>query len=1236
MITIEHYKRTFLTVLFALNIGLTGTAQYILTDDNVVVTDGIILSCSYSFDSTNIIIPEIIDGQAVTGIASIGFGVFYRKGIKSIELPSSIETIGNFAFYDNEMISLNLNANTSLTSIGDNAFLSNQISSLDISQCNNLTFIGKGAFSGNGLSNFTLPINSNYTIYGWKDGYGNLYDGGDIVSDYSTFYYVPITYTLTDNDVIVTDGIIQSCSYNFELCDIIIPDTLDGQKVIGIADKDQEHGVFYNKAIQGITLPTTIEHIGNYAFYRNALATIDLSACSALISIGNYAFRANSLSGLDLSACTALTSIGNYAFVENVLTNLVLSPAIDSIGNDAFYWNNLTSLDLSTCTTLVSIGENAFYRNQLINIDLSGCTSLTYIGKQAFNYNKLTDLDLSACTALTYIGNSAFSYNWSLSYIILPTNSEYAIYGWKNSDGTFYNGGDTITDYETHYYVPVPHTLTDEDVVVTGGIIQSCSYNFELVDIIVPKILDGQTVVGIADNKVFMGGVFRYKGIKSIILPSTIEMIGRNAFGSNDLTSLNLSACIALISIGDEAFKENNLTDLILPSSLEIIGNEAFSLNELEKINLNVLTALAYIGSDAFYANPLTDFNIPVNTEFNQIGWKDNTGITYNGGDMVSDLRLTYFVPKPYTLKDFDVEVSEGIIQSCSYRSVWTNIIIPENLDGQIILGIDYKENYDGVFNNKDIVAIDLPSTIVYIGDNAFIGNNLTTLDLSTCSALTTIGNHAFRENDLTDLILPSSIEIIGHFAFNNNLLSVLDLSAYTALYYIGSGAFTENSISGFNLPVNTAYDSLGWKDESGNLWGGGDLIDNLNLTYIVPKPYILTDDDVVVTDGIIQSSSYNIIWTNIIIPDTLDGQEVIGIADDDQGVFCFKDMTSLILPATIKTIGDGAFSYNFLTNLDLSVCTKLISIGYRAFCDNELINVNMSTCTDIISIGEEAFINNSLNSLDLTSCTELAAIGKGAFCNNSLTSADLSNCTSLTSVSERMFASNKLRKIYLPSTIVSIGKNAFEFNNLQSIDLSDYKDLIRIGEYAFAINQIKSLVLPSSIKTISGYAFYSNLLSSLDLSTCTDLSVIDYWAFSYNSISVLNLSGCSSLISINEEAFTSNELTNLDLSGCKKLISIGDRAFFYNKLVSLNLDGCTSLSYIYDSAFYDNELTSIELSACKSLRHIGIRAFSYNYLTSFELPTPDIPGYILSNWIDIFGNTYFGGEIVTNLYCRI
>lgn len=66
-----------------------------------------------------------------------------------------------------------------------------------------------------------------------------------------------------------------------------------------------------------------------------------------------------------------------------------------------------------------------------------------------------------------------------------------------------------------------------------------------------------------------------------------------------------------------------------------------------------------------------------------------------------------------------------------------------------------------------------IDATTTTIGNNAFNGTALTSLDLSLATGLTSIGNNAFQ---------------------NNTALTSLDLSKNTALTSIGQGAFQNNS----------------------------------------------------------------------------------------------------------------------------------------------------------------------------------------------------------------------------------------------------------------------------------------------------------------------------------------------------------------------------------------------------------------------------------------------------------
>jgi len=176
-------------------------------------------------------------------------------------------------------------------------------------------------------------------------------------------------YTLQDEDVEVIDGVIESCSYVGGETSIVIPQSLDGQIVIGIADKSNDAGVFGDMELENIQFPISLEYIGNYAFTENLLTEVDFSDCQNLERIGKASFKSNQLISVDLS------SNQNLKIIET----------------SAFYFQD--------------------YGQSLTNVDLSDCTSLEVIEVFAFSYTEISTLSLNSCSSLVEIGHHAFSEN---------------------------------------------------------------------------------------------------------------------------------------------------------------------------------------------------------------------------------------------------------------------------------------------------------------------------------------------------------------------------------------------------------------------------------------------------------------------------------------------------------------------------------------------------------------------------------------------------------------------------------------------------------------------------------------------------------------------------------------------------------------------------------------------------------------------------------------------------------
>jgi len=107
----------------------------------------------FAEDNEKIIIPDNVDGVAVTAIEEDGFKDC--KNLKDIEIPSSVTVIGDRAFYECDSLK-NITLPENLTSLGVSAFM-NCDALEEITIPSGVTVINETAFSGCGRAWRLLP-----------------------------------------------------------------------------------------------------------------------------------------------------------------------------------------------------------------------------------------------------------------------------------------------------------------------------------------------------------------------------------------------------------------------------------------------------------------------------------------------------------------------------------------------------------------------------------------------------------------------------------------------------------------------------------------------------------------------------------------------------------------------------------------------------------------------------------------------------------------------------------------------------------------------------------------------------------------------------------------------------------------------------------------------------------------------------------------------------------------------
>lgn len=159
-----------------------------------------------------------------------------------------------------------------------------------------------------------------------------------------------------------------------------------------------------------LSIPTTVTHIGDRAFCRNAFLTGKLVIPPSVKSIGREAFMGTDFSG-DLVIPNSVGSIGYGAFsaCNGFNGTLTLPKGLKVIESCAF--NSCTKLkgNLTLPDNLTSIGESAFYICRMLTGNLVIPKTVKSIGERAFAGCSGFKGTLTLHEGLETIGKNAFS-----------------------------------------------------------------------------------------------------------------------------------------------------------------------------------------------------------------------------------------------------------------------------------------------------------------------------------------------------------------------------------------------------------------------------------------------------------------------------------------------------------------------------------------------------------------------------------------------------------------------------------------------------------------------------------------------------------------------------------------------------------------------------------------------------------------------------------------------------------
>jgi hypothetical protein len=485
-------------------------------------------------------------------------------------------------------------------------------------------------------------------------------------------------------------------------------------------------------------------------------------------------------------------------------------------------------------------------------------------------------------------------------------------------------------------------------------------------------------------------------------------------------------------------FRQTSLSSVSIPEGVKTIGDEAFSGCGLSAATIPGTVAL--IGARAFQGNKFTAIAIPAGLKDLVIypDGKDAEGnaAAYPPGiSGISILPEGISQPDPATVytrffpgigaaafADSDLPPASGNTATLTFYGGSSNYSIGDHAFARAKIGGSL-EIPSGV---KDfVVEARSPSptmTFPGIGANAFDAfragydpqNSISALAFAPGIALKTIGNGAFRRNRISfPPSFPPSLEKIGE---------TLPNAVATP-----AGVFEGNPLAGI-LTIPGTIKEIG--------------------PYAFANPY-----------------SYE--------KDALKG-----------------GITVLTLENGIERIGDGAFSIDVgragaINTADtrkgrligLVIPASLKSIGQGAFADNKIAVLDLSAAAALETIGDGAFSRNSIAKLEKIP-QKLSALGNGAFRQNLFGGAnadgsgiDLSDAVGITEIGVSVFGSaSQLRTLVIPNGITAIRKSAFSGSaKLTELDLPATLERVEgsiTGEGAFFNTNLTKITIRRAAAT--------------------------------------------------------------------------------------------------------------------------------------------------------------------------
>jgi|GEM_PF-3322309 len=1107
---------------------------------------------------------------------SPGYYTFYRSGVKSVKLPSTLKIIPYYFLATQSGYGTieSIEIPDTVEEIGGYAFYY-QAQIPEIKLPAGLKEIGNYAFYHmDGISSITLPENLE-TIGTYAFGYLNITEitipkSVKSIGNYAFTYDQSLTkVTFEEPEEGETVENLTVGTYLFNYCSALEEVELPDRLVIAATTSSPTTSgagayMFYHSGVKKVTLGEGIKAIPYYMFGYSALERFEIS--KDITVIGPYAFayidNFEQLTFEDRTA--ALTIYGAVFYNDSKLTEIALPDTV-----------KFTS---STGTAVTTAGYNLFYGTGIREFTIpSGWTAIPY---GMFDSTALESIVIP--NTVTSIGSYAFRNCHNLEEVTFEDRSANLTFG-----GSIFYGDEKITEME----LPTQVKFTAVQTSATGAGAQ-LFYGTGIKEFTIPS---NWTAIPY--------GIFDSTPIESITIPKTITAIGSYAFRNcTELKEVKFEARTAALTLNGSVFYgDASLTKIDLPSQVKFTA---------------VQTSVTGAGAQLFYGTGIKEFTIPSGWTAIPYGMFDSSALesivipstitmigsyafrnchnleevtfaprtsgftTVNGSIFINDEKLTKI--------ELPAQMSITAVGSATTSGgyMFSNTGIKEFTVPAGWSMIPY-----GLFDGAALEKITIPAAITQIGTYAFRNcENLTSVEFEEGSKLTTVGGSVFMGTpNLKSVELPSGVAITA-------------VGSYSATGPTGNGAglFMNSGVEEVTLPAGVTVLTAQMFSGAVNL-KKLTVLGNLTTTFTTYYPGYSTES----------YRSYGTFYGNELLEEI-----VFAGSTTSLGANLFRGMHTSV-PTTITFKGDvgsiGYYAFNAFDGLkSVTFEGDVATLDYSTFEACETIE-NVDFNGDVGLVNYRAFygaenlkevnFNGALNQVSyyaFYNCHSLEKVtfkGKvGTFGMGTAQGQRFS--TGPTYTGYHIFTNcRSLESVTFEQDVDTIGACAF-FNCRGLVELNFFGDISRIDPYAFAFDTTLESVDFNNVFTLGDYAFYND--AALERVTYENILTYGSYVFAETSLKAYELPEDYTIGNVfDSEGLFYN--SNLESFVLPKGVTAVPNYFFAGCANLANVTVLGELVEVGEQAFYGTAITDFTLG--DSLEAVDREAFAGSLITEVKVP---------------------------------